>query len=179
MSRSPRTLRERIVWPGIIFMFLGISFTLMSITFYLAISDESFGVEEDYYAKAVVWDETASQKAASDALGWNAEVTLAPTLDLSGKRAVMVVLTDNEGEAVEATPSPVFAFHHARRNETQNFDLARIARGRYSAGAPLERDGLWQLRLRFERGHDVFFTTVDLSTTPETAETATEGVGER
>ncbi|MEO0630065.1 MAG: FixH family protein [Planctomycetota bacterium] len=162
-----RTFRQKLVWPGIIFMFLGVSFTLMSITLFLAVSDESFGVEENYYAKAVSWDEDSAALAASEQLGWHAEVTLAPSLDLSGKRAVMVVVTDAEGNAVEATASPVFAFHHARRNETLEFDLRRIAPGRYSAGAPLTRDGLWQLRMRFTRGHDVFFETIDLSTIPE------------
>ncbi len=168
-SPAKRSLRERMIWPGIIFWLLGTSFSLMSVTLFLAVSDRSFGVEEDYYAKAVSWDADAAALAASDALGWDAEITLAPTLDLSGKRAVMVVLTDADGKAVEATASPVFAFHHTRRNETVHFDLSRIGPGRYAVGAPLLRDGLWQLRLRFTRGHDVFFKTVDLSTLSEAA----------
>ncbi len=164
MSAQPRALREKLVWPGIVFFLIGTSVTLMSITLFLAVSDRSFGVEEDYYAKAVSWDEDAADRAASDALGWTASVELAPELDLSGSRAVMVVLTDAQGEPVDATASDVFAFHHARRNQTVTFPLTRIAPGRYSAGAPLHREGLWQLRFRFSHGRDVFLTTTDLST---------------
>ncbi|MEO1718210.1 MAG: FixH family protein [Planctomycetota bacterium] len=172
---AQRSFRDKLVWPGMVFGLIGISLTLMSITFYLAVSDESFGVEEDYYAKAVSWDESAADLAASRALGWNVDVTISPDLDLSGKRGVMVVLTDAQGEAVEAGVAPVFAFHHARRKQPVEFELARIARGRFSAGAPLERNGLWQVRLRFERGHDVFYHTADLSTHPEPARGETQG----
>lgn len=167
MKASKRSLREKLVWPGMVFGLISISVTLMSITLFLAVTDKSFGVEENYYAKAVSWDESAADLAASEALGWSAGVQLSPELDLSGKRGVMVTLTDANGDAVESTVSPVFAFHHARRNEPVEFDLVRIARGRFSAGAPLERDGLWQLRLRFTSGHDVFLHTLDLSTHPD------------
>lgn len=167
---QPRSFREKLVWPGIIFMFIGISFTLMSITLFLAVSDQSFGVENDYYAKAVAWDETAADRASSEALGWSAKVTLSESVDLSGKRAVMIELTDADGEPVEARASQFYAFHHARRGEAREFALARIAPGRYSAGAPLVRDGLWQLRLRFERDRDVFIDRVDVYTGAEASD---------
>lgn len=164
MSAPKRRFRDKLVWPGMVFILISISFTLMSITLYLAVSDRSFGVEDEYYAKAVSWDETAADRAASEALGWSIDLTLAPDVDLSGKRAVMVVLTDSQGEPVEAKASEVYAFHHARRKEAVQFDLTRIAPGRYSAGAPLLRDGVWQVRLRFERGRDVFLARLDVST---------------
>lgn len=167
MTTMQRTFRQKLVWPGMVFGLLGISVTLMSITLFLAVSDRSFGVEEDYYAKAVSWDQDVAALAASASLGWNADVTIAPEVDLSGKRSVMVVLTDSLGAPVDAVASPVFAFHHARRNEAATFALALIAPGRYAAGASMARDGLWQLRLRFTRGSDVFLHSLDLSTSAD------------
>ena len=176
MSQSKRPLREKLVWPGIVFMLIGISVTLMSITLFLAVSDQSFGVEDEYYAKAVSWDETAADRAASDALGWTISVSLAPEIDLSGKRAVMVTLTDAEGDPVEASASDVYAFHHARRNDPVEFGLTRIARGRYSAGAPLLRDGVYQLRMRFTSGRDVFLARLNVSTEPSAERSSDNGV---
>ena len=168
-QKITRSFREKLVWPGIVFGLIATSMTLMTITLTLAVSDPSFGVEEDYYAKAVAWDETAELRASSDALGWSADVSISDVVDGKGERSVTVLLTDAEGLPVDASPTKAVVFHHARRTETFELRLVRIAPGRFAAGAPLTREGLWQVRLRFEADNDVFLITTDVDTDIESS----------
>ena len=51
-----------ILWPlGVVGM-LGVSLSVCAFTVVAATSDKSFAVEDDYYAKAVAWDDTAAQR---------------------------------------------------------------------------------------------------------------------
>lgn len=162
-QEQKRTLADKLVWPGMVFWLIGLSLTIGFTTLTLAIVT-SQAVEDDYYAKAIGWDEIAAERHASDALGWTAEVSLAKDLDPMGRRSVMVTVVDAEGAPVDATAGDFYAFHHADRGDSFEFSVVRIAPGRWSAGAPMARDGLWQVRMRFERGDDVFIPVVDIET---------------
>ena len=148
-------------FPGIVFALLGMSVTLATVTLVLATNDPSFGLEEDYFAKAVAWDDTAVQMQTNKELGWRAKVELAGMLDGRGERAVTVLLTDGDDKAIGDAKIEVFCFHNARRKETFTFELSEIAPGRYSAGEPLKREGRWTVRLRVDRGDDVFTASAD------------------
>lgn len=160
---TKRSLKERLVWPGMVFFLLGMSTTTVTTTVILATGDKAFAVEEDYYAKAVAWDETSIQRAASEALGWTARAEVSEP-DLSGSRAVTVWIEDAAGRPVDVSTLRVFAFHHARRADTIEFPMVRIAPGRYAAGADMDRPGKWQLRVRGERGSDLFLSTLETET---------------
>lgn len=151
----------RVFWPfpGLVFVLIGLSLTIAVVTVTLATNDPSFGLEEDYFAKAVAWDETAAQLEKNRELGWDAKVELSNRLDGRGERAVTVLLTDAEGQALDGAKVEVFSFHKARRKETLSFELVEIAPGRYTAGAPMTREGQWSVRLRVTRGDEVFTST--------------------
>lgn len=153
---------RRVFWPfpGLVFVLIGLSLTLAAVTVTLATNDPSFGVEEDYFAKAIAWDETAAQQAKNRELGWEAAAELSASLDGRGERAVTVLLHGREGAAVDGAKVDVFAFHNARRKETLTFELVEIAPGRYAGGAPMVREGQWTLRLSVSRGEDVFTSSV-------------------
>lgn len=140
-------------------MLIGMSLSIAAVTVTLATRDPSFGLEEDYFAKAVAWDETAQQMEHNRQLGWDAAVELSSALDGRGERSVTVLLRDAEGGALAGAKVEVFAFHNARRRETQAFEMVEIAPGRYTAGAAMEREGQWTLRLRVVRGDEVFTAT--------------------
>ncbi|MCA9273588.1 MAG: FixH family protein [Phycisphaerales bacterium] len=155
------TAHPRVFWPfpGLVFVLIGMSLTIAVVTVTLATNDPSFGLEEDYFAKAVAWDETAAQLEKNRELGWTTEVQLSKQLDGRGERSVTALLADDEGRAIEGANVEVFCFHNARRKETIAFDLVEIAPGRYTAGAAMTREGQWTLRLRVTRGDDVFTST--------------------
>ncbi len=152
---------RRVFWPfpGIVFLLIGLSLTMATVTAVLATNDPSFGLEEDYFAKAVAWDETAAQLEKNKELGWEAKAELSAALDGQGERAVTVLLTDAQGAAVEGAKVEVFAFHNARRKDTLGFELVEIAAGRYAGAAPMVRLGQWTLRLRVTRDDEVFTST--------------------
>lgn len=161
-TSNAATHQKRVFWPfpGLVFVLIGLSLTIAAVTVTLATNDPSFGVEEDYFAKAVAWDETVAQLERNRALGWEAAAELSGSLDGRGERAVTVLLRDREGAAVEGARASVFAFHNARRKETITFELVEIAPGRYAGGAPMVREGQWTLRLSVTRGEDVFTSSV-------------------
>ena len=156
-----RAEHKRVFWPfpGLVFVLIGMSMTLAAVTVTLATNDPSFGLEEDYFAKAIAWDETAAQQETNRELGWTARVELSGALDGRGQRSVTVHLQNAEGEAIEGASVEVFSFHNARRKDTIAYELVEIAPGRYAAGAPMTRQGQWTLRLRVTRGDDVFTST--------------------
>ena len=148
-------------FPGMVFALIGMSMTFATVTLVLATNDPSFALEEDYFAKAVAWDETAVEREASRELGWVATAELSSALDGKGDRSVTILLKDRDGNAVEGASIEVFCFHNARRVETFSFTPSEIAPGRYAAGQPLARDGRWTVRLRAARGDDVYTASVD------------------
>ncbi len=157
MAEQP-SAQSRVFWPfpGIVFALLGLSLTMATVTTVLATNDPSFGLEEDYFAKAVAWDETAAQLERNKQLGWQAEAILSGELDGRGERSVTVLLTDAQGAALASAQVEVFAFHHARRKQTLGFELVEVSPGRYAGGAPMARQGQWTLRLSVTRGDDLF-----------------------
>lgn len=165
MSKPEHTFMQRLLWPGLCYLLMGISVTLMTITLTLATTDQSFGVEDDYYAKAISWDTSSAERAASEQLGWSLEVRLSPWNERVGTRNVTLLLSDAAGDPVDAEPVDIVAFHHARRSSPRALRIERIAPGRYSGAGALEREGLWQFRVRFTRAGDVYVSTQDVSTT--------------
>jgi nitrogen fixation protein FixH len=149
-------------WPLIVIGILGVSFTVCGITIYAAVSDASFALESDYYEKAVVWDETMEARRASEALGWIAAITVSDADQHTGKRWLSVSVTSEEGEPVAIENVHAVAFHHARRAEAREVALRQIRPGVASGELGHGADGLWQVRLRVERGGDVFLDTQDV-----------------
>lgn len=149
-------------WPLIVIGILGVSFTVCGITVFAAVSDSSFALETDYYEKAVVWDETMEARRASDALGWSSEITISDADQHTGKRWLIVAVTGEDGAPVEIESLQAVAFHHARRGEEREVALRPIRPGVASGELGLGADGLWQVRLRAERGDQIFLDTQDV-----------------
>ncbi len=133
----------------------GVNLALMLV----ATRDASFAVEADYYQKALRWDQTMAQEAENTALGWS----VAMTLDRSrpdGTR-VRALVADREGQPVEGARVGIEAFHSARASRVIIATLEAEPSGGYSATLPLERPGLWEMRVRVERGEQVFTHTLE------------------
>ncbi|MCA9288786.1 MAG: FixH family protein [Phycisphaerales bacterium] len=169
------------LWPvGLIALMCG-SVGICVATAVVAARDPSFALEPDYYDKALAWDESAAARAASDALGWTAEVEVSlPGADGApdGARTVSLRLRDSQGEPVAADRVEIAAFHHARMRDIQRLSvgagdpaidsgpgtlvLAEAGRWVWSLGEA--RAGVWQVRVRAARGQDVFLATIDTET---------------
>jgi nitrogen fixation protein FixH len=146
-------------WPFFIIALLvggaGANVALMVI----ATRDPSFAVEPDYYQKALRWDEAMTQESKNAALGWSVEAGV-DSATRSGPTRIVLRVSDRDGAPVEDAMVRVAAFHNARASQVVAATLAPTGGGRYSAPLPLDRPGLWELRVRVQQGDRVFTQTI-------------------
>lgn len=158
MPRIP----AKIVWPAFVVGILSVSLVVCAITVVAATSDPSYAVESDYYEKAISWDESARLRAESEALGWMAEVAV--TARERGARQLEVRLSLRDGAPADGAAIRALAFHHARRGDAREIGLEPLGGGVYRGALGPGRAGLWQVRLRAERGPDLYLLTRDVRT---------------
>ncbi|MBN8645143.1 MAG: FixH family protein [Planctomycetes bacterium] len=109
--------------------------------------DPSFGIEPDYYAKALSWDRSRAVLAASDALGWSSEVGAA-------EGNLRVTLRDRAGVPVVGASVEAEVFAWNRSADRRRLTLDEVSPGVYEAA--LDAAGRWAVRLRGEREADVY-----------------------
>lgn len=149
-------MRSEWKWPLGISAVLGLSVIVNLAVMAVAGSDPSFAVEPDYYQKAVDWDRHAARQAASDALGWKAEIALEP----GPSPRLNVNLLDETGLPVEGATVSIEAFHIARAADIIKSEMKEEAGNRYAAPLAIPRPGIWEFRLAASRGNDRFETVV-------------------
>jgi nitrogen fixation protein FixH len=149
---------SRILWPGLIFVFLGANVCVVGITVYFANRADGGATEPDYYRKAINWDQSAAERDRSATLGWKATIT-------TSLNAANLTITDREGAPVEGAKvqAEFFAVLDSGSRVTAEFQPASSGTYRYSGILP---PGTCEFRVRATRGDDVFVKT--LRTTPGT-----------
>jgi nitrogen fixation protein FixH len=122
------------------------------------LDDPTFATEQNYYRKAVSWDEHMARARASQVLGWRAEARVAaPEL---GKVRLELYLRDGEGRAISGASLNVVAFANTRAAQVVELRLVEHAPGRYSGELGQARTGLWEARLEATRGDEHYETTL-------------------
>jgi hypothetical protein len=129
---------------------VGANFALV----FLATSDPSFAVEEDYYRKALAWDQKLEQDRRNAELGWELSFEVAPGLSPDGTRAIVAGLTDSSGARIENADVRLHAFHNARASLVLEATLVRGKEAGYAASLPIRNPGLWEFRFEAVRGED-------------------------
>jgi nitrogen fixation protein FixH len=120
-------------------------------------ADPSVAMEPDAWRKAQAWDARVAQAQRSAKLGWSLRVE---ALGLDGSDlATTLRLTDADGAPVEAAVD-VEAFAIARSGARLELRGRTDAAGRILLRGAGGREGLWELRVRAERGADVFVTSL-------------------
>ncbi len=117
----------------------------------LFVNDPSVSLEDDYYRKAVNWDQHQAQALRSRQLGYR--VTL--TTHVSPDRhtfTVNVAAADRTGAPLSGAHLSLDAFPNARAGTTVHKVLNETAPGVYSIELPRVRSGLWEFRLEISRG---------------------------
>jgi len=108
-------------------------------------------VEEDYYNKAIHWDDQLDKARASAALGWSADISVGHDATTTGERALILRLTDKSGAPIEAATVNVAFFHRADPLNLHQAQLVSTGNGIYAASVPLNRAGIWEFRLSASR----------------------------
>lgn len=148
-------MKRGAMWPiamaGILACGVGANVWLIRI----ASADPSFAVEENYYQRALRWDDELAQRARNDSLGWYVQAALAPASG-RGDTEVHVRLWDALGTPIVADTARVRALHVARAADVFDLELLPVEGGGYVARMPMMRHGLWELRFEIWRGADRF-----------------------
>lgn len=157
----PRDARRGWYWPLIVLGLLALGVGANVVLLVKANADPSFAVEPDYYRKALDWEKTQAQARVNGELGWEAAVDVAPKAGTPGRAVVRARLTDRLGAAVVGARVSLEAFHNSRSADRIEATLSDAGSGAYLADVPMRREGLWEFRVRAERGKDVFTAVLD------------------
>jgi nitrogen fixation protein FixH len=150
-----RTHARAWLWPAGLALALAASAGSNIFFMVVAYRDPSFAVEPDYYRKSLEWDRTMAQEQANRALGWTLAVESEPA-PTRGRLRLVARLADGAGRPLDGAVVTVETMHGARAAEVVRGELAGEGAGRYAADLPLGRRGLWELRVRVQRGDEVF-----------------------
>jgi len=119
-----------------------------------AVSDPSFAVEDDYYAKAVSWSEKMAQDRENTRLGFGVNVDVEPA---PGDRSeVRIRIVSRDGAPVTGATVKARAFYIARANRPVAAVFVESAPGVYRASLSMRHPGLWEIRFTAERGVERF-----------------------
>jgi nitrogen fixation protein FixH len=144
------------MWPYVIAGALALHVAASLIFVYVATSNPSYAVEEDYYAKSVAWDATRAQARVNADLGWALAVAANPPSAPGEQPVLEVRLSDAAGAPVDGAAVAVEAFHNVRSHDIIRAPLEGAGNGLYRAALPMRRDGRWELRFTVDRGTDHF-----------------------
>ena len=153
-------MKKSWVWISIVGVLATVVVGANLILAYMAISDPSFAVEEDYYQKALNWDDKRAQDLRNADLGWTIGFDLAERRAPDGTLELYARLIDAGGNQIPDARISVETFHNARAARIVRAELRRGEDGAYSAALPIFRPGLWEFRFRAVRGDDRFTHTV-------------------
>ena len=148
------------LWPWVIGGALVLHVVVSLGVVFFATSDASYAVEEDYYQKAINWDEKRAQDRTNDELGWSLTFAAAPPVTPGEKPGIDVHLADAAGEPLAGARVALETFHKARSEDIirMTIDPSDEA-GLYKASPPMRHNGLWELRFTVELGNDRFTHT--------------------
>lgn len=151
-------MKRGFMWPvsvaGILSLTIGANVWLVRV----ANSDPSFAIEENYYQRGVHWDDELAQRARNVALGWRLTTTARP-IEAGRGADVRIALSDSGVVPIVGASVVVRAVHVGRAGNPVVVTLVPGTPGEYSARVPIERAGLWELRIDIQRGSDRFTAT--------------------
>lgn len=127
------------------------SVTTGGIAVYLATSDPSFMVEEDYYQKGLDWDQAMAQKRVNEQLGWKINTSV-----VDGQLRFNV--TDADDAPIDGGDLEYLVFHNARASQQSKGNAlgSEAGDGVYTADVDFDRAGTWVVRYRLQRGEELY-----------------------
>ncbi len=148
--------RRAYFWPALVVGLLVTHVLLLAVVVVVATRDRAFAVEPDYCQKALHWDDTVAQQQKNARLRWRLQLALGDAVNAVGERTLTCTLTSPDGQPLDGARVTLITFAHARGTARTASTLAGNGAGRYSATLRFPRAGLWEFRLRAERGPDTF-----------------------
>jgi len=147
------------LWPWIIAGALALHVVASLVVVFVATSNSSYAVEEDYYQKALHWNDKRAQDRTNEELGWILSLTVRPAETPGEEPTLEVHLADAGGEPVDGAVVAVETFHNARADDILRASLDADGEGIYRTTLPMRHNGRWELRFTVDRGREHFTHT--------------------
>jgi len=148
------------LWPWVIGGALALHILVSLAVVFFATTDASYAVEEDYYQKAIRWDEKRAQDRTNDELGWSLGLAVTPPTTPGEQPTIDVELTDVDGKPLAGATLALETFHKARSEDIIRTALEPAGdAGHYTASPAMRHNGLWELRFTVDRDGDHFTHT--------------------
>ncbi len=152
-------MKPEVRWPLFIAGLLVCQVSLGAFFFWKATSDPSFAVEEDYYQKAVNWEDKQAQDQKNIQLGWTLDQAIGPINEDQAARLLVAELNGPDGEPLVGATMSVETFHNIRAGDILRSQLLESTPGHYEVQLPMLRPGLWEIRFTAQLGSETFTKT--------------------
>lgn len=114
----------------------------------VAVRDPSFATEENYYQKAIHWDQTQAQAGENQRLGYRVIAPPRLLVDARGQARLELTLQDRVGQPVRGATLTAQAFANAYSAELRELAFQETAPGVYAAPIVAQHAGLWVFRVK-------------------------------
>ncbi|MBD3872812.1 MAG: FixH family protein [Acidobacteria bacterium] len=149
-------MKKGSLWPWIIAGALALHVVGSLVVVFVAASNSSYAVEEDYYQKALHWNDKRAQDRTNEELGWILNLTVRPAVTPGEQPTLEVHLAEAGGEPVDDAVVAVETFHNARADDILRARLDTVGEGVYRTTLPMRRNGRWELRFTVDHGQEHF-----------------------
>lgn len=157
MKKLIHRIREN-SWPIGIAMVIAAFVTLDGALVFTAFSDKTIAPEDNYYDKAVRYDELRSASLRTSEAGWKAEVGVAEVPLAGMPRRVDLTVRDRGGRPVTGLKGTMTAVRPADARLENRGDLIEVPgqEGVYRLLLKVPARGLWEFQIDARRGVDAY-----------------------
>ena len=149
-------MKKGSLWPVIIAGALAFHVVASLVVVFIATSDPSYAVEEDYYQKALAWNDKRAQDRTNETLGWSIDFSVEPPAAPGDQSTIEVTLQDGHSSPLNGAIVSVEAFHNARSADILKFQLTPEGEGTYRSSFPAKHNGRWEIRFTIEHDGELF-----------------------
>jgi hypothetical protein len=148
------------LWPWVIGGALVLHVVVSLAVVFFAATDASYAIEEDYYQKAINWDQKRAQDRTNAELGWSLGFAVTPPTIPGEHPTIEVNLVEIDADPLVGATVSLETFHKARSDDIIRTTIEPTGDpGRYSASPALRHNGLWELRFTVTKAADTFTHT--------------------
>ncbi len=147
-------------WPlFIVLLFVTGAVATLSMV-WIAASDGGAQVIDNYYEKAVNWDDTASRRGESEALGWTSDVDIQGTSD--DQSMIVIAVEDRSGAPVTGLSGTVRLYRPEVAAALAEVDLVEKPQrsGEYRLEMPFGRRGIWDVEIEATRDSALYWDRI-------------------
>ena len=152
-SSRIKALPPHIAWPLFVvgLLVLGVTYSMWVV--FASRSDGGVQIIENYYEKAVDWDNRQKIIQASEAMGWHVEITPEQASSLLPAGGLRVIFKDSAGLLLEGLTATVKASRPQTTRVIREMELQSVsgAPGEYFHQFPEMGPGLWDFEITADK----------------------------